>query len=181
MPGSIRRIAVLFMGLFAAGCAQPMVNVREATFDPAQPSIATVVRYSGDYGIEYTLPGNDQPIRVAGREFVLVTGDRVGFRRGDDGKLVAVLPYSQHVVLSEIPPQATQVSFVTRIRQPSTYSYSQSSSFSTHTRVTDTSTGIPAVERQWDEQAKDKAEREARGKGFSSAKDYDNFKNGDRK
>jgi hypothetical protein len=111
-------IVVLHLIPLSSGCTKTVIN-RVANFDTNRDTVTAIVPETGVYRVKYVSTASNRTRTVRDSSRILAEGDRVGFRRTDDGRIVA-LARDEEFELHDLPPDASQCCWYHRGRKLTT-------------------------------------------------------------
>src|SRR5438552_15040954 len=100
------RIVVLVLTFLTTGCTKTVIK-RVAHFDTNRDAVMAIVPETGIYKVKYLAASSGRTRSVVDSSRILSEGDRVGFRRSDDGRIFAIAA-QEEFELQNLPANASR-------------------------------------------------------------------------
>jgi hypothetical protein len=106
--------------VLAPGCAKQYV-AKVATFEPTQQaSVIEQAPHTGNYSLQFTAQRKYLKTPLYASDRWVQRGDALGFKKNDDGSIVAVCGLEQ-IPIESMPPKATHVMWYHKSKVPTQF------------------------------------------------------------
>jgi hypothetical protein len=116
---NIACVVVLHLAIVTTGCTKTVIK-RVARFDVNRDSVAAIAPRTGVYKVKYVSMTSSKGRSAVDSSRVLRQGDRLGFRKTEDGRILAVAG-EEEFELHDLPANASRFCWYHRTTEPSQF------------------------------------------------------------
>ena len=112
-------IVVLHVAILTAGCTKTVIK-RVARFDVQRDNVDAIAPRTGVYKVKYVSTASSKGRSAVDSSRLLREGDRLGFRKTEDGRILAVAGEEQFE-LHDLPANVSRCCWYHRTTEPSQF------------------------------------------------------------